>query len=184
MRPVVTLIGRPNVGKSTLFNFLTKSRDALVADYPGLTRDRKYGICERYDKPFVLIDTGGIVEEQDEIEVGMQSQTDHAIDEADFVLHMVDAHDGLLAEDHAIVAMLRKRNINFVMVVNKIDGVDADIAMSDFHQIGAPKLYPIAAKQGRGIEAMISDLFSDLPNTEVQELAEHQEQEDQNKSTF
>ena len=175
MRPVVTLIGRPNVGKSTLFNFLTKSRDALVADYPGLTRDRKYGICERYDKPFVLIDTGGIVDEQDEIEMGMQSQTDYAIDEADFVLHMVDAHDGLLAEDYAIVSMLRKRNINFVMVVNKIDGVDADIAISDFHQIGAPKLYPIAAKQGRGIESMISDLLRDLPSIEQQETEEHDE---------
>lgn len=173
MRPVVALIGRPNVGKSTLFNFLTKSRDALVADYPGLTRDRKYGICERYDKPFVLIDTGGIVDEQDEVEAGMQSQTDHAIDEADFVLHLVDAHDGLLPEDHAIVSMLRKRNIEFVMVVNKIDGVDADIAMSDFHQIGAPKLYAIAAKQGRGVESMIEDLFSGLPEVEQQEVAEH-----------
>ena len=163
MRPVVALIGRPNVGKSTLFNFLTKSRDALVADYPGLTRDRKYGICVRYEKPFILIDTGGIVDEQDEIEAGMQSQTDYAIEEADFVLHLVDAHDGLLPEDQAIVSMLRKRNINFVMVVNKIDGVDANIAISDFHQVGAPKLYPIAAKQGRGIESMIEDLFSDLP---------------------
>lgn len=173
MRPVVALIGRPNVGKSTLFNFLTKSRDALVADYPGLTRDRKYGICERYDKQFVLIDTGGIVDEQDEVEVGMQSQTDHAIDEADFVLHLVDAHDGLLPEDYAIVSMLRKRNIDFVMVVNKIDGVDADIAMSDFHQIGAPKLYAVAAKQGRGVESMIADLFSDLPEIEQQEAVEH-----------
>lgn len=172
MRPVVALIGRPNVGKSTLFNFLTKSRDALVADYPGLTRDRKYGICERYDKPFVLIDTGGIVDEQDEIEVGMQSQTDYAIEEADFVLHLVDAHDGLLPEDYAIVSMLRKRSIEFVMVVNKIDGVDADIATSDFHQIGARQLYPIAAKQGRGVESMIEDLFQDLQSIEPEEELE------------
>jgi len=121
----------------------------------------------------VLIDTGGIVDEQDEVEVGMQSQTDHAIDEADFVLHLVDAHDGLLPEDYAIVSMLRKRNIDFVMVVNKIDGVDADIAMSDFHQIGAPKIYAIAAKQGRGVESMIEDLFSSLPEIEQQGLAEH-----------
>lgn len=172
MRPVVALIGRPNVGKSTLFNFLTKSRDALVADYPGLTRDRKYGVCERYDKPFVLIDTGGIVAEQDEIEVGMQSQTDYAIDEADFVLHLVDARDGLLPEDHAIVSTLRKRSIDFVMVVNKVDGVDTDIAVSDFHQLGARKLYPIAAKQGRGIESMIEDLFQDLPMLDPVEEAE------------
>jgi len=172
MRPVVALIGRPNVGKSTLFNFLTKSRDALVADYPGLTRDRKYGICERYEKPFVLIDTGGIVDEQDEIEVGMQSQTDQAIDEANFVLHLVDAKDGLLPEDQAIVSMLRKKGIDFVLVVNKVDGVDADIATSDFHQLGARKLYPIAAKQGRGIETMIEDLFEDLPPLELDEELE------------
>ena len=175
MRPVIALIGRPNVGKSTLFNFLTKSRDALVADYPGLTRDRKYGICERYDKPFVLIDTGGIVDEQDEIEVGMQSQTDYAIDEADFVLHLVDAREGLMPEDHAIVAMLRKRNIEFVLVVNKVDGVDADIAAGDFHQVGAPKLYPIAAKQGRGIESMIEDLFSELPELDLEEQSDEED---------
>ena len=119
----------------------------------------------------MLIDTGGIVEDQDEIEVGMQSQTDYAIDEADFVLLLVDAHDGLMPEDHAIVSMLRKRNIDFVMVVNKIDGIDADIAMSDFHQVGAPKLYAIAAKQGRGIESMINDLFRDLSDiNESEEL--------------
>ncbi|MFK7794582.1 MAG: ribosome biogenesis GTPase Der [Gammaproteobacteria bacterium] len=176
MRPVIALIGRPNVGKSTLFNFLTKSRDALVADYPGLTRDRKYGICERYNKSFVLIDTGGIVDEQDEIEVGMQSQTDYAIEEANFVLHLVDARDGLMPEDHAIVSMLRKRNIEYVLVVNKIDGVDADIAAGDFHQIGAPKLYPIAAKQGRGIESMIEDLFKDLPEEDESEEEDEQDQ--------
>lgn len=172
MRPVIALIGRPNVGKSTLFNFLTKSRDALVADYPGLTRDRKYGICERYDRSFVLIDTGGIVDQQDEIEAGMQSQTDTAIDEADFVLHLVDAREGLMPEDYAIVTMLRKRNIDFVLVVNKIDGVDADIASGDFHQIGAPKLFPIAAKQGRGIESMITELFSELAVSNVEENAD------------
>ncbi len=163
MRPVIALIGRPNVGKSTLFNFLTQSRDALVADYSGLTRDRKYGVCQRYEKSFVLIDTGGIVEQQDEIETGMQSQTDHAIAQADIVLHLVDAHEGLLAEDYAIVSMLRKRNINIVMVVNKIDGIDADVAMSEFHRLGASRIFPIAAKQGRGIEAMISELLSDMP---------------------
>ena len=124
MRPVIALIGRPNVGKSTLFNFLTQSRDALVADYPGLTRDRKYGVCNRYSHSFVVIDTGGIVNEQNEIDLGMQSQTDYAIEEATFVLHLVDAKEGLMPEDHAIVDMLRKRNIEFALVVNKIDGVD------------------------------------------------------------
>ena len=177
MRPVIALIGRPNVGKSTLFNFLTKSRDALVADYPGLTRDRKYGISDRYSRSFVVIDTGGIVNEQNEIDLGMQSQTDYAIDEATFVLHLVDAKEGLMPEDHAIVEMLRKRNIEFALVVNKVDGVDADIASGDFYQIGAPKLFPIAAKQGRGIESMLETLFSELPLDETSEEDESEEQD-------
>ena len=169
MRPVIALIGRPNVGKSTLFNFLTQSRDALVADYPGLTRDRKYGVCNRYSHSFVVIDTGGIVNEQNEIDLGMQSQTDYAIEEATFVLHLVDAKEGLMPEDHAIVDMLRKRNIEFALVVNKIDGVDSDIASGDFYQIGAPNLFPIAAKQGRGIESMLETLFEDLPPEDNQQ---------------
>ena len=127
MRPVIALIGRPNVGKSTLFNFLTQSRDALVADYPGLTRDRKYGISERYSRSCVVIDTGGIVNQQNEIDLGMQSQTDTAIDEADIVLFLVDAQDGLMPEDYTIITMLRKRNIDFSVVVNKVDGLDANI---------------------------------------------------------
>ncbi|MEM8844339.1 MAG: ribosome biogenesis GTPase Der [Pseudomonadota bacterium] len=163
MHPVIALIGRPNVGKSTLFNFLTQSRDALVADYPGLTRDRKYGLCTRYSQSCVVIDTGGIVDEHNEIDTSMQSQTDYAIEEAQLVLFIVDARDGLMPEDHRIIETLRKQNIDYVLVVNKIDGVDADIAASDFYQIGAPKLFTIAAKQGRGIESMLEELFEALP---------------------
>jgi len=93
MGPVIALIGRPNVGKSTLFNFLTQSRDALVANYPGLTRDRKYGFSHRYSKSCVVIDTGGIVDDKNEIDLGMLSQTDVAIEEANIVLFLVDAKD-------------------------------------------------------------------------------------------
>lgn len=163
MRPVIALIGRPNVGKSTLFNFLTQSRDALVADYPGLTRDRKYGISERYSRSCVVIDTGGIVNQQNEIDLGMQSQTDTAIDEADIVLFLVDAQDGLMPEDYTIITMLRKRNIDFSVVVNKVDGLDANIIASEFYQIGAPQLFTVAARQGRGIESMLESLFTQLP---------------------
>jgi len=166
MAPVIALIGRPNVGKSTLFNFLTQSRDALVANYPGLTRDRKYGFSHRYSKSCVVIDTGGIVNDKNEIDLGMLSQTDVAIDEADIVLFMVDAKDGLVPEDFRIIEMLRKRSIPFSLVVNKIDGLDANIIAGEFYQIGVPQLFAIAAQQGRGVESMIEALLADLPELE------------------
>ena len=174
MRTVIALIGRPNVGKSTLFNFLTQSRDALVANFPGLTRDRKYGLCNRYSHPCTIIDTGGIVSEDSEIDAGMQSQTDHAIAEADIVLFLVDAHDGLTPEDLRIVDLLRKRNIDYALVVNKIDGVNAEIAAGDFYQLGAPKLFTIAANKGHGVESMLENFFAELPPA----TAEYEDDED------
>lgn len=177
MRPVIALIGRPNVGKSTLFNFLTQSRDALVANHAGLTRDRKYGISERFSRSFVVIDTGGIVDQQNELEVSMQLQTDTAIDEADLILLLVDAHDGLVSADYAIITMLRKRNISFSLVVNKIDGLDADIIAGDFYQIGAPQLFTIAAKQGRGIESMVESLLTQIPQTATESDLQQEEEE-------
>lgn len=161
MRQVIALVGRPNVGKSTLFNFLTKSRDALVADYPGLTRDRKYGICERYSPASVVIDTGGITHEKNELDVGMQTQTDQAIFEADHVILVVDARQGLTAEDQVIVEELRNNGIKFSVAVNKVDGGDADIASSEFFQLGAGTMYAIAAANGRGIESMMRDLLGE-----------------------
>ena len=160
MRPVIALIGRPNVGKSTLFNFLTQSRDALVADYPGLTRDRKYGMCTRYQSDCVIVDTGGITHQQGELDVSMQAQTDHAVEEAQVVLLLVDAQAGLVSEDQVIVERLRKRGLNFVLVVNKIDGANADVVASEFYQLGAQSLFAIAAKQGRGVENMMSEILA------------------------
>ena len=183
MGPVIALIGRPNVGKSTLFNFLTQSRDALVANYPGLTRDRKYGFSHRYSKSCVVIDTGGIVNDKNEVDLGMLSQTDYAIEEADIVLFLVDAKDGLMPEDFRIIEMLRKRNITFSLVVNKIDGLDENIIAGDFYQIGAPQLFTIAAQQGRGVESMVETLLADLPTSESDMESELDDEEEDEKIT-
>src|SRR5512147_1533767 len=99
MKPVIALVGRPNVGKSTLFNFLTKTRDALVADYPGLTRDRQYGRAARGDRHFIVVDTGGIIEQAEGIEDHAMRQVWHALEEADLVLFLVDARNGLSPAD-------------------------------------------------------------------------------------
>ena len=149
MRPLIALIGRPNVGKSTLFNFLTHSRDALVADFPGLTRDRKYGFCNRYERPCVVVDTGGIADQENELDEGMQAQTDLAIEEAAIVLLLVDSKQGLVPEDLKIIANLSKKSINFYMVVNKIDSENAATAAADFYQVSADEVFPIAARTGR-----------------------------------
>jgi GTP-binding protein len=183
MGPVIALIGRPNVGKSTLFNFLTQSRDALVANYPGLTRDRKYGFSHRYSKSCVVIDTGGIVNDKNEVDLGMLSQTDYAIEEADIVLFLVDAKDGLMPEDFRIIEMLRKRNITFSLVVNKIDGLYENIIAGEFYQIGAPQLFTIAAQQGRGVESMVEILLADLPASESDMESELDDDEEDEKIT-
>ena len=163
MRPIIALIGRPNVGKSTLFNFLTQSRDALVADFPGLTRDRKYGLCTRYGHSCIVIDTGGITHASNELDQGMQAQTDRAVAEAQIVLLLVDAQQGMVPEDQVIVDELRKRGIEFVLVVNKTDGADTDMVAAEFYQLGARELFAVAAKQGRGVESMMNRLLQELP---------------------
>lgn len=170
MRPIIALIGRPNVGKSTLFNYLTQSRDALVADFPGLTRDRKYGLSTRYQRPCVIVDTGGITHAHDELDQGMQIQTDRAVDEAHIVLLLVDAQQGLVPEDQVIVEELRKRGIEFALVVNKIDGANSDVVAGEFYQLGARQLFTIAAKQGRGVESMMDELLSGLELPESEQL--------------
>ncbi|HDY81617.1 MAG TPA: GTP-binding protein, partial [Halieaceae bacterium] len=133
MIPVIALVGRPNVGKSTLFNQLTRSRDALVANFPGLTRDRKYGEAKIGNRPFVVIDTGGISGDENGIDSEMASQSLTAIEEADAVLFMVDAREGLNATDEALARHLRQCNKFFHLVVNKIDGLNEDVATGDFY---------------------------------------------------
>jgi len=157
MLPVVALVGRPNVGKSTLFNRLTRSRDALVADYPGLTRDRQYGQAEVEEHPFIVIDTGGIQGNEEGIDALMAEQSLMAIDEADAVLFMVDARAGLTAADQGLASYLRKQNKKVFLVANKVDGIDADSAVAEFYSLGIDgKVHQIAAAHGRGVTQLLT----------------------------
>ena len=166
MVPVIALVGRPNVGKSTLFNQLTRSRDALVADFPGLTRDRKYGEARMGSRPFIVIDTGGITGDEHGIDSSMAEQSLTAIEEADAVLFMVDAREGLNATDEALARHLRQRNKSFHLVVNKIDGLNEDIATGDFYALGVESMYAIAASHGRGVRGMIEQVLKVFPDTD------------------
>ena len=163
MLPVIALVGRPNVGKSTLFNRLTRSRDALVADTPGLTRDRKYGDGKAGERPFIVIDTGGLTGEADDLEGMMAKQSWQAVEEADLVLFLVDGRDGLTAGDEVIAAALRRTGKPQLLVVNKTDGIDAGTAMADFFALGMGEPQPIAAAHGRGVTALINTAMALLP---------------------
>ncbi|MFP6825949.1 MAG: ribosome biogenesis GTPase Der [Pseudohongiellaceae bacterium] len=162
MRPVIAIVGRPNVGKSTLFNRLTRSRDAIVANVPGLTRDRQYGDGQLGQQHFIAIDTGGITGYEDGIDHEMASQSLQAIEEADICLFLVDAKDGLTPDDNKIADYLRKNNKNSYMLVNKIDGLDPDQAMADFYSLGMADLFPITATQGRGVSNMLARVLKDF----------------------
>jgi GTP-binding protein len=157
MLPVVALVGRPNVGKSTLFNRLTRSRDALVADYPGLTRDRQYGQAEVEEHPFIVIDTGGINGDEQGIDLLMAEQSLVAIEEADAVLFLVDARDGLTSADHGIAEYLRKQDKKVFVVANKIDGIHGDSAVAEFYSLGLGEfVHQIAAAHGRGVTQLLT----------------------------
>ncbi|OTQ37203.1 ribosome biogenesis GTPase Der [Gilliamella apis] len=162
MVPVVALVGRPNVGKSTLFNRLTRTRDALVADFPGLTRDRKYGRAEIKGHEYIVIDTGGIDGTEDGVESFMAEQSLQAIEEADIVLFLVDARAGAMPADHAIAKHLRSRQKATFLVANKIDGIDADSAISDFYSLGLGDIHPIAASHGRGVNVLIETVLDPI----------------------
>jgi GTP-binding protein len=169
MIPVIALVGRPNVGKSTLFNQLTRSRDALVADFPGLTRDRKYGEARLGSRPCIVIDTGGISGDENGIDSRMAGQSLTAIEEADAVLFMVDAREGLNAADEALARHLRQRNKSFHLVINKIDGLNEELATSDFYALGIESMFTIAASHGRGVRAMIDRVLEAFPAGEALE---------------
>lgn len=168
MKPVIALVGRPNVGKSTLFNRLTRSRDALVVDQPGMTRDRKYGDGKLGEIPYIVIDTGGLSGELEGIDGLMAEQSWLAVEEANIVLFMTDAHDGLTATDEEIAKRLRNTGKNIILVVNKIDGFHAEVVVAEFFALGLGEPKGIAASQGRGVTALIESTLADLPEFEVE----------------
>ncbi len=182
MLPVVALVGRPNVGKSTLFNRLTNTRDALVADYPGLTRDRKYGQATYDKKQFIVVDTGGITGDEEGIDEHMARQSLLAIDEADVVLFMLDARAGLMPADQGIAEHLRKVNKKVFLVANKVDGIDGDSESAEFYKLGLGNVYQIAAAHGRGVSQLLNTSMSPLA-AEFPEMAVVEEDKDESIST-
>lgn len=182
MLPVVALVGRPNVGKSTLFNRLTRSRDALVADYPGLTRDRQYGQAHVEEHPFIVIDTGGIHGDETGIDALMAEQSLMAIEESDAVLFLVDARAGLSSADQSIAEHLRKQNKKVFLVANKVDGIDADSAVAEFYSLALGEVHQIAAAHGRGVTQLLTLALS--PHIEaLTALSEEETDEDAIQTT-
>ena len=164
MLPTVALVGRPNVGKSTLFNALTRSRDALVHDQPGVTRDRHYGVCRlREDQPFVLVDTGGIAGNEEGLAGATARQARAAAEEADLVLFVVDGREGPSALDDEILRWLRKSGRPVLLVVNKVDGLDIRQSVGEFARYGFENVVPTAASHRSGIDDLLDEVYPRLP---------------------
>lgn len=169
MLPVIALVGRPNVGKSTLFNVLTHSKDALVGDRPGLTRDRQYGQGYQGDRRYIVVDTGGLASQYQDLLAGlMAEQSEQAILEADLVFFLVDARDGVLPDDFAIAKHLRRLNKKIILIVNKIDGVkQLPTVLADFFQLGLGEAVAIAASHGRGVGQLLEQVLPPADKTPV-----------------
>ncbi|MCY4274615.1 MAG: ribosome biogenesis GTPase Der [Gammaproteobacteria bacterium] len=155
MLPVIALIGRPNVGKSTLFNRLTQTQNALVDDQPGVTRDRQYGYCRHAERPFLVVDTGGLAQSEEEYASDIQAYVEHLLTEVDVVLFVVNGQDGILTPDREISQMLRISGSDVTLVVNKTEGVDPYLAVSDFEELGHGKPVSISARRGNGIPKLL-----------------------------
>ncbi len=171
MTPIIAIVGRPNVGKSTLFNCLTRRRDAIVSDQPGLTRDRHYGSAEVDGRTVVMVDTGGIGEGEDGIDEVMGAQTRTAVAEASLVLFVVDARSGLTPVDEQIAAELRRSATPLLLVLNKTDGLDAGVSALEFYDIGMGDPVPVSAAHSRGIRSLGERCAALLPETEPGEAA-------------
>ena len=169
MLPVVAIVGRPNVGKSTLFNVLTGTRDAIVADVPGLTRDRQYGFGRLGPVPCVVIDTGGLVENPVGIEAQMRAQTERAVEEADRLIFLADARGGLSPQDYFVARELRRSGKPVTLALNKAEGLDADILAADFHALGFGEPLAISASHGQGCESLMDQVLAGLESEPAQD---------------
>ena len=179
MNPVITLVGRSNVGKSTLFNYLTKSNDALVANRPGLTRDRIYGVTRRFGKRYIVIDTGGITatkksNEEDRLNQAVTSHVWRAIEEANVLFFMVDGQQGLVPRDQDLFAKLRNSNQEVFVLVNKVDSGAVNVLATDFFELGAEHVFEISARLGKGIRDVVDAVEKYCP---LQEEPQPQETE-------
>lgn len=163
MKPVIALVGRPNVGKSTLFNRLTASRDALVSDFPGLTRDRQYGVGRVGDRPYIIVDTGGLSGEREGIDVLMASQAMRAVEESDAVIFLVDGRAGLTSSDEDILRVLRTSGKPLVLAVNKTEGANPLMAAGEFARFGIRDVHCIASAHGSGVAAMMDEVLARFP---------------------
>ena len=173
MKPVVALVGRPNVGKSTLFNRLTKSRDAIVADFAGLTRDRHYGDGRLGSREFIVIDTGGFEPDKPTgIVAEMAKQTKQAVAEADAVILVTDIRAGISAQDHDIARYLRSVNKRVFLAVNKAEGMSESPALAEFHELGIGEPLPVSAAHGQGIRSLMEAVLDTLAVPEAEEVAE------------
>ncbi len=168
MLPVVAIVGKPNVGKSTLFNRLTASRKALVSDFPGMTRDRQYGQAKFDALSFIVIDTGGMSNSHEELDQLITEQALQAISEADRVLFVVDGRAGVTSEDQALIDKIRPLRKSLFLVVNKTEGQNENLAAADFYRLGLGQPYAISASQNKGISNLLAGLFTEQDQAEMQ----------------
>ena len=177
MKPVIALVGRPNVGKSTLFNRLTRSRDAIVHDLPGVTRDRHYGEGRLGGRPYLVIDTGGLEPAAEGVYVEMARQAEQAIAESDAVIFLVDGRAGLTPGDRTIAGNLRrtlsKTHSRLHLAVNKTEGMQSAIAVAEFHELGLGEPRAVSAAHGEGVSELLDLVLEDFPETEETEYEEH-----------
>ena len=172
MKPTLVIVGRPNVGKSTLFNRLTRTRDALVADVPGLTRDRHYGAGRLGGRGYLVVDTGGLEPEAQGVYVEMAKQARTAIAEADVVVLVTDAREGLTVRDRAIAEELRKNSKRVIVAANKTEGMNAEVAVAEFHELGLGAPHAVSAEHGEGMNALIEAALEGLPDDKEPEDAD------------
>ncbi|HOL36676.1 MAG TPA: ribosome biogenesis GTPase Der [Rubrivivax sp.] len=169
MKPVIALVGRPNVGKSTLFNRITKSREAIVADFPGLTRDRHYGDARLDEREFIVVDTGGFEPDRPSgVMAEMARQTRQAVAEADAVIFVTDIRAGLSAQDHDIAQYLRSRRKRVVLAVNKAEGMSDSPLLAEFHELGIGQPLAVSAAHGQGVRSVLEAALAGLAGSQAE----------------